>query len=573
MTHQLFEQHRQTLEDAVEAIRSRRHFSPYPEVPSGRIYGETAKDDGARAFENRLNAPFEIDQPGEVARVGRERSPYGIDLGITYPRPDLDTLLKAVEQARLDWRTADVETRAGIALEILHRLNQRSFEIASAVMHTTGQGFMMAFQAGGPHAQDRGLEAVAYAYEAMTHCAREATWEKQVSKSETITLNKTFRIVPRGIASLVACSTFPCWNGYPGLFASFVTGNAVVVKPHPGAILPLAITVEVMRDVLRESGFDPNVVTLAADAADEPLTKPLVTRPEVRLIDYTGGSEFGAWIEQHASQAVTFTEKAGVNSIVIDSVPDLKALSANLAFTLCLYSGQMCTTTQNIFIPRSGIDVNGERKSFDEVAEAIVKGVDWMLSDVKRANELLGAIQNDRTAARLDQAAAEDGVEVLRAGDPIAHEQFEDARTRSPLLLKTDAARTDRYMREMFGPIAYLVATDSTQQSIDLMTRCARECGSITAGLYSNDPGVIETAQWATADAGVPLSCNLLGSIYVNQSAAFSDFHVSGLNPSGNATLCDLAYVANRFATVQSRIPAAQAPGNSKTEEAVAAQG
>ena len=47
--------------------------------------------------------------------------------------------------------------------EILDRLNKRSFEIATAVMMTTGQGWMMAFQAGAPHAQDRGLEAVAYA--------------------------------------------------------------------------------------------------------------------------------------------------------------------------------------------------------------------------------------------------------------------------------------------------------------------------------------------------------------------------------------------------------------------------
>ena len=31
-------------------------------------------------------------------------------------------------------------------------------------MMTTGQGWMMAFQAGAPHAQDRGLEAVAYAW-------------------------------------------------------------------------------------------------------------------------------------------------------------------------------------------------------------------------------------------------------------------------------------------------------------------------------------------------------------------------------------------------------------------------
>lgn len=555
MTHQLFDQHRQTLDEAVNAIRSRRYWTPYPEVPSGKVYGESAKEDGLAAFKARLNSPHKIDQPGEVARVGNERSPYGMELGITYPKPDLDTLLGAVEQARLDWRKTDIETRVGIALEVLHRINKRSFEIANAVMHTTGQGFMMSFQAGGPHAQDRGLEAVAYAYEAMTHCAREATWEKQVSKTETITLSKTFRIVPRGISALVACSTFPCWNGYPGLFASFVTGNAVVVKPHPGAILPLAITAEVFREVLSENGFDPNIVTLAADDGDDPITKQLVTRPEVRVIDYTGGSEFGQWIEQHASQAVTYTEKAGVNSIVIDSVDDLKALSANLAFTLCLYSGQMCTTTQNIFIPKDGIDVAGERKSFDEVAEAIVGGVNWMLGDSKRANELLGAIQNERTAARIDQAASEDGAEVLRPSDAIPHEQFSDARTRSPLLLKTDAARTDRYMREMFGPIAYLIATDSTEQSIELMARCTRECGAITAGLYSNNPDTIEAAEWATADAGVPLSCNLLGQVYVNQSAAFSDFHVSGLNPAGNATLCDLAYVANRFAVVQSRIP------------------
>ena len=63
------------------------------------------------------------------------------------------------------------------------------------------------------------------------------------------------------------------------------------------------------------------------------------------------------------------------------------------------------------------------------------------------------------------------------------------------------------------------------------------------------------TAEEAMADAGVALSCNLAGQIYVNQSAAFSDFHVSGANPSGNATLCDGAFVASRFRVVASRVP------------------
>ncbi len=51
----------------------------------------------------------------------------------------------------------------------------------------------------------------------------------------------------------------------------------------------------------------------------------------------------------------------------------------------------------------------------------------------------------------------------------------------------------------------------------------------------------------------------------MNQSAAFSDFHVSGANPSGNATLCDAAFVATRFRVVQSRV---QVPVEAETTHA-----
>ena len=41
--------------------------------------------------------------------------------------------------------------------------------------------------------------------------------------------------------------------------------------------------------------------------------------------------------------------------------------------------------------------------------------------------------------------------------------------------------------------------------------------------------------------------------VYVNQSAAFSDFHATGANPAANAALTDAAFVASRFRVVQSR--------------------
>ncbi len=58
-----------------------------------------------------------------------------------------------------------------------------------------------------------------------------------------------FKAVPKGISLVIGCSTFPTWNTVPGLFASLVTGNAVIVKPHPKAILPIAIVIAELQKV------------------------------------------------------------------------------------------------------------------------------------------------------------------------------------------------------------------------------------------------------------------------------------------------------------------------------------
>jgi len=522
--------HRETLDNAVKAIHGRYYYSAYPEIPSGKIYGENAKDEAQAAFKAMLNQPFEIDVPGASGTVGSEQSPYGFDLGITYPKPDVNKLIAASKKAQQQWKRASIEDRIGVCLEVLHRLNTRSFEMAFAVMHTTGQGFMMAFQAAAPHAQDRGLEAVAYAYDAMTQAPRQTQWTKQVSKTDTETLSKTFHIVPRGVGLVICCSTFPTWNSYPGLFASLATGNSVIVKPHPGATLPLALTVKIAREVLEDAGFDPNVICLAADDADAPIAKELATHPDVGVIDYTGGSAFGNWLEQNATQAEVFTEKAGVNPAVIHSTDNLKGLTGNLAFTLSLYSGQMCTTTQNIFVPADGIETEDGHKSFDEVAEALKKALDWLLGDPKRGAEILGAVQNEKTEQRIDDARTTG--EVVRDDTPVENEFFPEARVHSPMLLKVKSGDEKAYMHEMFGPIAYIVATKDIDEAITLAARCAREQGAITSAVWSTDPEVVQKAEEALIDAGVPVSCNLTGKIYVNQSAAFSDYHVSGANPA-----------------------------------------
>lgn len=551
MAADFFKTHQATLDQALSSILERNFWSAYPENPSPRAYGETAAQDGQAAFEAYRGKAFPLTLEGVQGEVGNEQSPFGFDLGIRYPKVPVDQLLAQSQLALDSWRDAGPQAWVGICLEILHRLNQRSFEIAHAVQHTTGQGFMMAFQAGGPHAQERALEAVAYAWQEMSRIPGLVDWIKPQGKHDPIQMKKQFKVVPRGIGLVIGCSTFPTWNGYPGLFASLATGNTVIVKPHPGAILPLAITVAIAREVLAEAGFNPNVVLLAAHEPQEDTAQQLAMNKAVKLIDFTGSSQNGNWLEENARHALVYTEKAGVNQVIIDSVEDFKAVARNLAFSFALYSGQMCTAPQNIYVPRDGIRTADGVMSFDEVAQGLALAVQKLVSDPARAVEITGAVQNDACAQRIDQAR-QLGMPILTDSQTLEHPAFPGARVRTPLVLQ---ARVDQpeIQQEWFGPIVFVVQTDSTEQSIEVAGRNVIEHGALTLSAYSTDDAVTAKIQRMAERSGVSLSLNLTGAVFINQTAAYSDFHGTGANPAANASLSDSAYVANRFRVVQTR--------------------
>jgi phenylacetic acid degradation protein paaN len=549
-----FGAHRERLDAAVAASASRTYYSAFDESPSPRVYGEDAAPQGKAAFDAWLGSEFPLSTPGADGTVATEKSPYGFDLGVAYPRvTDVDELLAAAQAGMPAWRDAGIEARVGVGLEILARLHARVFELANAVQHTSGQAFVMAFQAGGAHALDRALEAIAYAYVEMTRVPGTAVWEKPAPKPDLppLRMEKTFTVVPRGVALVIGCNTFPTWNSWPGLFASLVTGNAVVVKPHPGAVLPLAITVQVCQEVLREAGFDPDLVTLAAEDPADRLAADLAVRPEVKLIDFTGGNAFGDWLEEHARQAVVFTEKAGVNTVVVDSTDKFKAMCQNLAFSFALYTGQMCTAPQNVYLPADGIETDEGHKTVADVAAGIGAAFDKLLGDDARAVGLLGAVVNDGVLERLEASGSRG--EVLVPSRVVTDPANEGAVVRTPTLIGLTAADSEVYETECFGPVGYLISTDDTYTSISLFRDTVQRHGAMTASVYSTNDEVIAAMRTAALDAGVALSENLLGGVFVNQSAAFSDFHGTGANPAATASYTDGAYVAPRFRFVQSR--------------------
>lgn len=549
MTQNLFEKHKAILEDAIKALGTRAYYTPYPESP--KAYAEDS-DQKAKAFiSSVMNNNFDELHQGQGENwIGGEISPFlQLGIGVKYPSYDVSTYVQNGLNAQKTWSKASTEVRAGILIESLDRIKNRFFDIAYATMHTTGQGYMMAFQASGPHSNDRALEAIATGYAELTKIPNKAQWVKPMGKFD-LTLSKTWKAQPKGLGLVIGCSTFPVWNTFPGLYANLITGNATIVKPHPKSILPIAIAVAEIQKVLLEEGFDPCTVQLAADEIDQPITKKLAESDSIKLIDYTGGSEFGDYIEKLPK--TVFTEKAGVNSIIIDSVKDVKAVLGNIAFSSCLYSGQMCTAPQNLFVSKDGVKTDDGTISFDEFVGGLCQAITGLVDNPKAGAPTLGAIQNEMTYNRVTNIGTYGG-ELVLASKNIVNEEFKDARTATPAVVVMNEADYKLFNQECFGPVVFVIKTENTANSISLAKKLAEEKGAITCGAYTTDAETQELIAEEMNSVFTPVSFNFTGAAFINSHAAFSDFHVTGGNAAGNASLTSTEFIVKRFVWVGNR--------------------
>ena len=539
------------LEQAIAANHERDGYVPFTPSPSARLHPDGAPGMGEARFHALLGQRFDMGQPGTVSWVGNEVSPWTREpLGITYARPDADALVQAMHTAWPGWRALSPDERVSICERILDAWSADVFANAHATMHTTGQAFMLAFAGSGASSLDRGLEALAMAASQMRAVPRYAKFSRTFGRGEPVVLDKQYTLVPVGIALVFSCGSYPAWNAYPAILANLATGNPVVLKPHPDTILPMAMAVQTARDVLADAGLDPNVITLAPDTWDDPIAAAFLDRPDVRIIDFTGGQRYGEHLASTYAHKQVYTETAGTNSVVIHSVDDVDAVCRALATGLCLFSGQMCTTPQNLWLSADGVMTSEGRLAPMDFVARLSHAVDAVVAN--QGTAVCGALHIDRTLDDIEHASH--GGQVLRPSTPVPDAEHERARTASPLLVAVDPAHRAVVQREHFGPIAFVLVAPTWDEALAGATSDAQTFGAIASYGYSTDPLVIRDIEQAYLAAGASVGINLVRQAPMNFTAAFSDFHVTGTGPAGTACLTDAAFVARRFRIVQSKV-------------------
>ena len=286
--------------------------------------------------------------------------------------------------------------------------------------------------------------------------------------------------------------SMPHWMVLPALAA----GNTVILKPSEET--PLCG--QAYADVLN-SALPPDVLQVVHGADDQ--GKRLV-ESDVDLIAFTGSRETGKHILRAASGELkrVILELGGKDPLVILESADLEKAAKFAAWNSFRNAGQVCVSTERIFVPESVAD---RFESLLVVAGEAMKQGDGLDEGVQ-VGPMVNAQQKDHVLEQLDRAVGE-GATVLSGGSGH-HDNFV-----TPTILTGVTEEMAIAKDETFGPVACVTRVASEEDAIERANATPFGLGAVvfgedderTAGVARQlTAGMIGINRAASGAAGTP---------------------------------------------------------------------
>ena len=314
--------------------------------------------------------------------------------------------------------------------------------------------------------------------------------------------------VPVGPVLGIVPYNFPINLAMHKLAPALATGCPVILKPSPLAPLPTLM----LARLACEAGFPPGSVS--ALLAENDLLADLADDPRLPMLSFTGSPAVGWNLRQLWWRKKTTLELGGNAAVLIDRHTSPESIAGILAGGACLYAGQICISTQRIYLVDD--DPAPWFGALTRAFQAVQSG------DPARAGvvdgPLISAEQLQRVAAMVG-AATEAGARVLAGAEVLSEEQ----RIYAPTLLTGTERSMDVVQEEVFGPVAVVESVPDFSTGLAMIND---SCYGLQAGVFTRD---LERMKEAHATLEV-------GAVIMNQVPGFrvDSMPYGGVKQSGS---------------------------------------
>ncbi|HYG76052.1 MAG TPA: aldehyde dehydrogenase family protein [Planctomycetota bacterium] len=235
---------------------------------------------------------------------------------------------------------------------------------------------------------------------------------------------------------------------------ALAAGCPIVIKPPPQG--PSAALI--LGEIVLESGFPPaalQVLTggLAAGQA-------LCASDAFSAVSFTGSARAGWSIKKNAlARQKVLLELGGNAAVIVDETAELEPAAKAVSTAGYIYAGQICISTQRVFVHKNVYDAFERRLAEKILTEVPVSS---KASDEKAfVGPLIDKNSADRVESWINSALA-------KGATPLIKGTRHGERLISPWLLENVPADEPLSCEEVFGPVVIMQKVDSLQEAIAL---------------------------------------------------------------------------------------------------------
>ena len=319
-------------------------------------------------------------------------------------------------------------------------------------------------------------------------------------------------------------------------------GNVVVWKPSDSQIY----SAKVVMDVFKEAGVPDGVINVVFG---DPvmITDTVLDSPDFSGLHFTGSTfifkelwkKIGNNIHNYKTYPKIVGETGGKDFIVAHKTANPKQVATAIVRGAFEFQGQKCSAASRAYISES---------IWDQVKDYVVEDVKSfkMGSPEDMSNFFTAVIHEgsfDKLAKYIDQAKADDNVEVIAGGN---YDKSKGYFIEPTVLLTTDPKYTTM-QEELFGPVItiYVFKDDQFSETLELVDGTSEY--ALTGAILAQD-------RYAIVEATKALQ-NCAGNFYINDKPTgavvgqqpFGGARASGTNDKAGSALNLLRWVSPRM--------------------------
>jgi RHH-type proline utilization regulon transcriptional repressor/proline dehydrogenase/delta 1-pyrroline-5-carboxylate dehydrogenase len=354
-----------------------------------------------------------------------------------YQQADLALIEKALETAsknQMDWSNRPVSERVQLVKEIGQGVRENRGELIGAMLANTGKIVT--------EADAEVSEAVDFAEYYSRNMEEWATRENIDWK-------------PKGTILVAPPWNFPCAIPLGGIVAALTTGNCVLFKPSPEAVLVGWI----LANICWKAGISKEVLQFIP-CQDDPVGSELIKDSRINGVVLTGATSTAKMMLKLRPGLNLMAETGGKNMMVITNMSDRDLAIREIIHSAFSHSGQKCSACSIAVCLPEVYDDPHFKDQLRDAAESLVVGSQWNLAT--RINPLI----------REPGPTLRRGLTHLDTGEQWVLKPKQDPNNPqlwSPGIKWGVKPGSFTHQNEMFGPVLGVIRAKNLQHAMEIV--------------------------------------------------------------------------------------------------------